>query len=466
MRLRIVQQSAPTAPRSRRKYTVHVVLVAITVAVAATFTAAVGYGHRSLSAFPVPDRPAYVPAPDPIASAVAGLPPNSTNGHLAQPSPAIHTIDVRPNTVRLLVAGKAVRTVTAAVRTLPDLVAAVRDPSWIRADSDTVQLNAALILQPGTVFTIAAPAVRRLLLMDRPGVILGVQTGDLTLRAVAVSSWANGPVTDHTTRKPYPSVVAEHRSVMTINDSTFSGLGWDWNGSYGVSWLSQSTGSVSGSTFEHNFIGSYTDQAIGMRFVNDVFRANLLYGLDPHSFSRDVIISHVTAEGNRGSGIIFSNHVTGGLVEECTAAGNAENGIMMDATSTGNKIQDNIVVNNRGDGIVVSNSPANRFENNKIRGNRVGVHTSGNGADNQVLTGNTVEANVLASQGIALPPNTNTVKSNGGQWLPSRIVFVWGAAVGECAIAAFVTMLLRRRRSRHAHLSGQVTEPKTTEVYD
>jgi poly(beta-D-mannuronate) C5 epimerase len=266
-----------------------------------------------------------------------------------------------------------------------------------------------------------------------------------------VSSWQNGPVTDHTVDQPHPSVVAESGAVLAISDSTFTGLGWDWNGSYGVSWLSQSTGNVTGSTFEHNFIGAYTDQVTGLHFENDIFRDNLLYGLDPHSFSRNLVIKHVTAEYNRSSGIIFSNHVTGGVIEECVSTGNNENGIMMDATSTDNTIRHNLVVDNLGDGIVMSNSPANRFENNDVRGNRVGVHASGNGAANQLLTGNDVEANVVASQGIALPADTNAVRANGGQWLLRRVVFVWVAAVAGFTIMASVTWL-RRRSNRPARL--------------
>lgn len=447
MRMHIVPGPTPSTPRRDRKPAAYVILAAITVAVATTFTFAFCFDHQTLSAFPVPDRPAYVPAPDPVLSSVAGLPPNATDGGAARPSPTIRTIDVRPAKVNLLVAGAIVRTIAGTFQTLPDLVTAVHDPGWISADGSTVQLDAALILEPRTAFTVAAPSVRRLRLTDKPGVVLGVRTAHLTLRGVAVSNWRNGPVTGHTVSQPHPSVVAESRAVLAISDSTFTGLGWDWNGSYGVSWLSQSTGNVTGSTFEHNFIGAYTDQVAGLHFENDIFRDNLLYGLDPHSFSRNLVIRHVTAEHNQSSGIIFSNHVTGGIIEECVSTGNNENGIMMDATSTDNIIRHNLVVGNVGDGIVMSNSPANRFEDNDIRGNRVGVHASGNGAADQLLTGNDVAANVVASQGITLSTNTNLVRANGGQWLLSRVVFVWVAAVAGFAIMAAVTWL-RRRSSR------------------
>ena len=48
-------------------------------------------------------------------------------------------------------------------------------------------------------------------------------------------------------------------SKLTIADSTFRYLGRDWNSSYGVSWSKGSTGTVTGSRFEHDFIGVYTN---------------------------------------------------------------------------------------------------------------------------------------------------------------------------------------------------------------
>jgi parallel beta-helix repeat protein len=167
----------------------------------------------------------------------------------------------------------------------------------------------------------------------------------------------------------------------------------------------------------------------------------------------------VTAEGNQGNGIIFSNHVTASVIENSVSRDNGENGIMMDATSTGNTIRRNSVSGNRADGIVLSNSASNHIDGNQVRGNRVGVHASGSGADSQLLTNNVITHNVLASQGLALPAG-NQATNNGGQWLPGRVVSIWVlTAVGFIVLVLITWYLRRRTHSRETRGAVSMTRP-------
>ena len=50
---------------------------------------------------------------------------------------------------------------------------------------------------------------------------------------------------------------------------------------------------MSASLFENNFIGAYTDRSDGLQITNSNFFHNSLYGIDPHSYSTNLLV-----EGN------------------------------------------------------------------------------------------------------------------------------------------------------------------------
>jgi poly(beta-D-mannuronate) C5 epimerase len=104
----------------------------------------------------------------------------------------------------------------------------------------------------------------------------------------------------------------------------------------------------------------------GLRFARDTFRDNDLYGLDPHSYSHDLVVEHVVAKDIAAHGIIFSQYVTHSVVENSVSRHNGENGIMMNLGSGGNVIRDNRVYGNRGDGIVTEQSPRVTISGNLV----------------------------------------------------------------------------------------------------
>jgi len=241
--------------------------------------------------------------------------------------------------------------------------------------------------------------------------------------------------------------LAFDNSTMVITHSTFRYLGRDWNSSYGVAWSKGSSGSVSNSLFEKNFIGIYTDHSDGLQILNSQFYHNALYGVDPHSHSTKLLVAGNITNFNGRHGIIFSDHVTGGVVRDNTANGNGLNGIMMDEESTGNKIENNSVDGNLSDGIVMADSGNNDISGNTVTGNRVGIHVRGDTSTDTNVIGNTVSGNKVASQGIELPGNA--VDSNGGEWQLSRFVAVWLAALGLLAVLSLLTwtnLHVRQRR--------------------
>jgi poly(beta-D-mannuronate) C5 epimerase len=440
------------ARRGRIAPYVMAVIAVLVSAVVATFL--LGKEYRSVSA-PTKffHRHAFIPSFDPITDAEVGYAPSTMATNPGLPSRKVRAIMLYPHRIDLLAGGDTVRTIhlVRPVTTLVQLVDAVADPSWIARSGTTVTQQTAVVIQPHTLLRIAAPQTTELVLRSQPGVFLGSVGAHLVIAGVDVHGTTREMAQiSRTSRMDLgrPFVVAYSYSRMEISDSTFRDLGRDWNASYGVSWSLGSTGSATGSTFERNFIGIYTDHAHNLLVKHNVFRHNTLYGVDPHSYSTGMDIEDNLSEGNGRHGIIFSDHVTAGIVRGNTTRGNSLNGIMMDASSTGNRILGNTTEDNDGDGIVLASSPHNVISGNRILRNRVGLHVRGPGAG-VTVSGNTFRGNAMASQGLAIPDG-NAVHGNGGQWRPGWVEAIWLGAVPLLLLLIALTGLSQRKYNRPA----------------
>jgi poly(beta-D-mannuronate) C5 epimerase len=413
---------------------------------------ALALGHptvgRTLNSYgDVPTRPYYVPALSPIAAAALGLPPTSTIAHMGHASPSVHAIEVQPQGIQLIAGGKIVRTIatTDSVTSLATIRRDVNNPKWISETGRGVfTLRAALIFESGTRASLKAPQVTQIRLVDRPGVFLGLNGATVDIQDVAVSAVDVPSFTGD--EPPYrPFVVANGGSTLNIVGSSFTGLGYDWNSSYGVSWMS-STGRAIDSTFERGFIGSYTEEAQGVVFKGDVFAHNFVYGLDPHTYSSDLVVTDNRAFDNVRHGIIFSKFVTGSTVSNNVSTDNGENGIMMDASSNGNVIEHNTVTNNRGDGIVLSGSKGERIVDNVIEHNRVGVNVYSTSSVSDRVHGNTIDSNVAPYQGLT-PGADNTIFDNGVhyKWIWWWVVPSFGLVLLLVLASASFSLFERRR---------------------
>lgn len=416
-----------------------------------------GIHPERLATFPVASRAPFVNTADPLLLAQQGLPPASTIGHLLPRSVEIRAITLRPREIVLTVGGKTVRTISTPkpVTTIPELVRLVNNPSWIDETADgSVTLRVALVIEHGVNLTIGGPGVHTVRLLDVPSVLIGTDDGELNFTTVTVEAV---PSIDRSNRLYKPFAAATAGAIMNVTNSTFVGLGWDHDSSYGASWESGSTGRVVGSTFENGFIGAYTGDAQDILFRDDVFRGNALYGLDPHTYSHGLIIDDVIAEDNRAHGIIFSEHVTDSVISDSISRDNGENGIMMDLSSIHNRIQGNTVFGNTGDGLVTTNSPYNVFVGNFVYGNRIGIRLSPGDAQHTTLALNRVTDNALAAQNVQLS-GTNTTADNGGQWDEPVIEIIWSAVISVILLTAFSLAVAdwRRQNRRSPQLAAVV----------
>jgi mannuronan 5-epimerase len=442
------------ARRNRSAGYLITVVAVLGTAVISTFVLGRSYSQLAFSEAAFRRLP-YVSSFDPVEDVTLGISPNSTNQVAETPAAAVRAIEVSPRQTVMLAGGQAVRIMDLpAPKTLSALVRIIRNRRWIGQSSGTVTLNAAVLIEHGSSMTIAAPATSGLVLAVRPGVFLAAsQHGALTISGVHVRA-GNAGVPDTFSPPPAvagrPFLLASQNSTMTITDSTFSYLGRDWNSSYGLTWSKHSTGSVTNSTFDHDFIGVYTNDSTGLRVMHDKFFHCSLYGVDPHSGSSGLLIEYDTADFNGRHGIILSGHVTGSVIQHDTTERNGLNGIMMDDASTGNLIRHNVVMDNGSDGVVLANSSDNVVADNSISGNRVGITIRGNTTGTRII-GNTITANKMASQGANGPGTDlahNTVYGNGSRWLPRRMGLIWLSALALLGSLLGLTRAVQPRRGR------------------
>jgi poly(beta-D-mannuronate) C5 epimerase len=443
--------------RSRQKtWWGYVVVVVVTLGVGGIATFVVGRDYSDLALQKEPfARLSYVPSFDPIEDVTLGLSPNSGNVIGGQPDSSIRAIEVLPTQTILLRGGKAVRSIDRpAPKTLVALVRVVDDPDWLSWSGHTVTLKAATIVMNGSSMKIAAPQTTEVVLSVRRGVFLAASQAKLAIAGVYVH--ASDTATPATFSRPEqvderPFVLAVAGSTMTVAHSTFRYLGRDWNSSYGLSWSKGSTGSVTDSVFEHDFIGVYTNASAGLKVLRSRFLDNSLYGIDPHSGSKDLTIEGNYTAHNGRHGIIFSDHVTQSTVRDNVSEHNGLNGIMMDESSTHNQIDHNTVTGNGSDGIVLASSGANTITNNTVSGNRVGISSRGQ-STHLSLSHNTISNNTMASQGVSLS-STDRVDGNGGEWSASRLRLIWVVDIAVLLVLLLLTAgsnLRSKRRYRRA----------------
>lgn len=441
---------------SRRRLAGTVVVVAIFwMAFGGILTLALAIYPVRSGGFPVDARIPYTRTYDPITVVERGLPPNvpiDLNALDAAPKDAgIHLISVRPDDVSLIVGGRPVRTIPApmAITDIGRLCDLIADPDWIeRSGPRQIILKSALVIYRGVDFTAGAPSVDDLELLDQPGVLLGVNGGRLRFDRIRVHADSTNPPSPDRYR---PFILAIGRGALRFDHSTVDGLGWDWNGSYGVSWQDGSTGGATDTTFENSFIGVYTARTRDLSFLRCTFRDNELYGFDPHTYSRNVVVEDSLAEGNGAHGFIFSEYVRQSVIKNSISRGNGENGIMMDTYSSGNLVSNNQVIGNKGDGLVTTNSPRNAFQSNVIEGNRVGVRTSSSDAPSTRFEGNDVLFNDRASENLAIVNGreSNNVRGNGGQWNLHALRTIWiGIAAAVGISAALLGVHARKWRAK------------------
>ena len=405
----------------------------------------------SVGSYEVVPRGSYQPSLPTEVQALTGRPALSTIARPLPPSDEVRVISVLPDSIELRAGGRILRTIerrAAATSQLAEVAAAVADPTWLSSPAPgTFVLSAGLIFRRGVGLDVPAGGTTLHLVQGESRFLTidgnGTSTiDDLTVDVTGAPARWEGP------RHQRPFVLFDEAAMVRVSNSRFLGLGWDSNESYGVTFNRGATGTVTGSTFDGNFIGLYTQYCSDLRFIGNVVANSHVYGIDPHTSSTKLLFKDNLAIGNRSHGIILSTGVTNSRVVGNRSTGNHENGVVMDNHSTGNTIVGNQIDHNAGDGIALTDSPHTSIIDNRIEHNRIGILNSRSDPMGR-LVGNTVEHNRQSVHAVDYDPSSNVVDASAtgyalvptGGWTWILTWLAWPLV----ALVFLVAFLTRRR---------------------
>jgi parallel beta-helix repeat protein len=325
-----------------------------------------------------------------------GLSRNQTTPFVASPAPGDPTIVLTP-------------------RPAPWTIAQVRGlfPAAFSTGPSTLLLGQSLFVARGARLQVRGQEVRRLLLLSTPerfvslsGWRAGIELSGSRLHPLTVSSWDPGRGGPDPRPEDGRAFILARGSAMTAMAATFSHLGFGDGRTSGVAWAglaaaaglgiagTPAAGTVTNSTFRHNRIGAFSDQAPDMSWTRNQFLANDGHGFEAHSGCRALVLDGNTATGNGGHGFLLARGCRDNLLQANHAAGNAGSGIVLGNGSatpvgaTGNTVISNTATGNAAAGLVVDGGTGNRLRGNTVQGGATGIEIRNSRAN--PVEGNTV----------------------------------------------------------------------------
>ena len=321
-----------------------------------------------------------------------GLSRNQTTPFVASPAPGDPTIVLTP-------------------RPAPWTMAEVRGlfPAAFSTGPSTLLLGQSLFVARGARLQVRGQEVRRLLLLSTPerfvslsGWRAGIELSGSRLHPLTVSSWDPGRGGPDPRPEDGRAFILARGSAMTAMAATFSHLGFGDGRTSGVAWAglaavagrgiagTPATGTVTNSTFRHNRIGAFSDQAPDMSWTRNQFLANDGHGFDAHSGCRALVLDGNTATGNGGHGFLLARGCRDNLLQANHADGNAGSGIVLgngSATPVG-ATGNTVISNTAAAGLVVDGGSGNRLRGNTVQGGATGIEIRNSRAN--PVEGNTV----------------------------------------------------------------------------
>lgn len=280
--------------------------------------------------------------------------------------------------------------VTRGVMTMSELIAQVRAtaPDAITIDGGTVTFNVPLAINDGASLIVSGQEIKALRLNTKAGAFL-VNSGKIYFDNVVVSSFdeaTGGPSYIHDHEKGIffrPFVLGWSGSETYAVDSHFLALGYAGGRTYGMSLSSGSTDTAArqvqasaptgyfiDNSFDNLYYGFYAFEAEDIVFVGNELVDGVIYGLDPHDRSRNLMMAYNTAYGTQKKhGIIISREVDDSFILGNLSFENHGTGIMLDRESYGTVVYANDASRNDGDGFAAMESPCALVENNMFYAN-------------------------------------------------------------------------------------------------
>ncbi|MFC5234661.1 right-handed parallel beta-helix repeat-containing protein [Pseudonocardia zijingensis] len=304
---------------------------------------------------------------------------------------------------------------------LPALGEEVADSALREVEPGVWFLGANIAVQPGASLRVAAPDVHWLRMAGGGGAFVSITAygGGLAVEGTCITSWDPGTQTvdeDHEDRRSY--LLARDGATMTIDDAELRFLGSGDVESYGLSWRTEgTTGHIRGSVISHLYYGLYSYEVDGLEVTDNEFHDNVLYGVDPHTESRNLVIERNVVHHNGKHGIILAEDCVDSVIRDNVVYANKHHGIVMYQNSDRNLIEGNESFGNAAQGININESHENEIRANKVYDNAesgVGITQTSRSnvvADNQ-LRGNGKDGIRLVSEAAETTVRGNTIGRN------------------------------------------------------
>jgi parallel beta-helix repeat protein len=353
-----------------------------------------------------PAAPAAPVAPAGVADPAA--PPAPPPPPPPPPPPVDARFDAPTNTITLA-SGQNVP--------LPEVARIVNNPAALR---ETAQgewlLGASMVVLGGASLQVTAPSVRWLMLSSGPAGFVTLKTlgGGVHIEGSCVTSWdaAQGRV-DSEYADGRSFVLARDGAQLTIDRAELRYLGYGEVESYGLSWRTEGTGGrITGSIVSHLYYGLYTYEVSGLAVQDNEFHDNVLYGIDPHTRSHDLLIERNVVHHNGKHGIILAEDCTDSVIRENVVYDNAHHGIVLYLRSDRNVVEGNEVFRNTAQGINLNESSGNTVRGNSVYDNlESGIGVAQTAQDNLVEQ-NQVRANQQDGIRLVSEATQTTLRAN------------------------------------------------------
>lgn len=265
------------------------------------------------------------------------------------------------------------------------LTTAINDPTLLqKKDDDTYALFVPLTISAGAT----------LIIQDNKNLLLSASTGGLIsnlgnthIIESTIMGWntqTNQPALYEAEDKFRPYIVTWCDSVLNIAGSKIANLGYNSSKAYGLTY-SQCTnkleregadiavrpaGNIIGSHFSDLYFAFYSYEADDIAIIGNVYEDNIVYGIDPHDRSNNLIIANNEVRRTKEKhGIIISREVNNSFIFNNISEDNNGSGIMIDRNSVNNVIAYNKAQNNKGDGLTFYESSDNLTYKNILSNN-------------------------------------------------------------------------------------------------
>ena len=274
--------------------------------------------------------------------------------------------------------------ISQGVVNLIDVIEQVDDQEAISVRDGIVLVRLPIVVNEGAGLIIDGQAVEEVRLSTNRGTFLA-NGGTLFVIDSKITSWSEEDLssTTFTSKSDFRPFIASYiRSETFLANSTFIDLGYHAPTSYGLSLSSQPereqpelfdqwpTGIIVGNEFRGLYYGFYSYEARDVKIVGNTYKDCILYGIDPHDRSTELVIAQNVATGTvERHGIIGSRGISNSFIFDNTSYRNNGSGIMLDRQCTGNVVCNNKVFNN-GQGIAVYESPNNIIAKNVVVQNK------------------------------------------------------------------------------------------------